>query len=233
MVQITPEVHMIDRVSGGHVYLILDDGITLIDAGMGHSEKRILEAIKKSGYYPTDIKRIIITHAHPDHIGGLKALRDVSQAQVLAGASDADAIEGTKPVPIPTTSWPMAVLLLLLRPILKHVPSPVDVRLKEGDSIPVMGGLIVVELPGHTPGNIGLHCPSKKVLFSGDTLRMKGNEFIKPLNYSGNKAQSLASIIKMGTLDFEIMLSGHDRPILNGAAKKVADFAEKLSREKD
>jgi glyoxylase-like metal-dependent hydrolase (beta-lactamase superfamily II) len=90
---------------------------------------------------------------------------------------------------------------------------------------------VVVELPGHTPGNIGLFSPSKKVLFSGDTLRMKGDEFIKPINYEGEKVQSLASIKKMGSLDYEIMLSGHNKPIMAGAAKKVAAYAEKLSSE--
>jgi hydroxyacylglutathione hydrolase len=229
MVQITPEIQMLDRVSGGHVYMILDNGITLIDAGMGHSEKRILEEIKKSGYGPADIRQIIVTHAHPDHIGGLKALRDISGARVMASAVDADAVEGTKPVPIPKSSFAMAFLLRLIRPFLRHVPCPVDVRLRDKDVIPVLGGLVVVELPGHTPGNIGLYCPSKNVLFSGDTLRMKGDEFIEPLNYQGNETQSLASIKKMGSLDYEVMLSGHDQPILTGAAKKVAGFAEKLS----
>ena len=103
-------------------------------------------------------------------------------------------------------------------------PATVDRRLKDGDIIPVLGGLVVVGLPGHSPGNIGLYCPSQKLLFSSDTLRMKGDDFIKPLNYDAEKAMSLESIKKMGCLNYEIMLSGHDKPIMAGAAKKVAVY---------
>lgn len=79
-----------------------------------------------------------------------------------------------------------------------------------------MGGLVVLGLPGHSPGNIGLYCPSKKLLFSGDTVLMKGDDFIKPLNYDEEKARSLASIKNIGALDYEIMLSGHNKPLMSG-----------------
>ena len=77
--QITPEIHMVDGVRGAHVYIILDNGVTLVDAGMGGSHKPILKAIKDLGYGPYDIKRIIITHAHIDHI--LQALKPYATYQ--------------------------------------------------------------------------------------------------------------------------------------------------------
>jgi len=222
---------MVDGVRGARVYIILDNGVTLVDTGMGGSQKPILKAIKDLGYGPSDIKRIIITHAHIDHILGLKALCDVSKAKVLASEADADTIEGKKPLYFPKMRPPNSVLLVLLRPFIKYAPTAVDQRLKDGDTLPVLGGLIVLGLPGHSPGNIGLYSPSKKLLFSSDTLRTKGGEFVKPLNYDVEKEKSLASIKKIGSLDYEIMLSGFNDPIMSGASKKVAAYAEKLEKE--
>ncbi len=124
--QITPEIHMVDGVRGAHVYIILDNGVTLVDAGMGGSHKPILKAIKDLGYGPYDIKRIIITHAHIDHILGLKALCDVSKAKVLACEADADTIEGKKPLFFPKMHLPNSLLLVFLRPFIKYAPATVD-----------------------------------------------------------------------------------------------------------
>ncbi len=222
---------MVDGIRGCHVYVIVDNSITLIDTGMSGSDKAILKTIQELGFGPSDIKRIIITHSHLDHIGGLHALREATNAKVMAGEADSDVIEGKKPMTVPKMRFPLWLVGPLLLRMFKSDPAPVDQRLKDGDNIPVLGGLVVVGLPGHSPGNIGLYCPSQKLLFSSDTLRMKGDEFIKPLNYEAEKAASLGSIKKMGSLDYEIMLSGHNNPIMTGAAKKVAAFAEKLSKE--
>jgi hydroxyacylglutathione hydrolase len=231
MTEVIPGIHMVDGIRGCHVYVVVDDGITIIDTGMGGNEKTIMSTVKALGYGPSDIKRIIITHCHMDHIGSLHALREISKATVMAGDADADVIEGKKQALMPKMSLPIDLVAPLLLRMLKSKPVPVDKRLKDGDQIPVLGGLTVVGLPGHSPGNIGLYCASQKLLFSSDTLRMKGDEFIKPLNYDAEKSQSLQSIQKMGALNYEIMLSGHNEPIIDGASKKVATFAEKLSKE--
>ena len=231
MTEVIPGIYLVDGFTGSNVYVIVDDGVTLVDTGMGGREKPILNTVKGLGFGPADIKYILITHAHLDHTGGLRALRDASKATVMAGEADSDVIEGKKPMTVPKMRRPLGLIGPLLLRIFKSSPAPVDRRLKDGDTIPVLGGLVVVGLPGHSPGNIGFYSPSKKLLFSSDTLRMRGDEFIKPLNYDAEKARSLASIKKMGSLDYEIMLSGHDRPIMAGAAKKVAAYAEKLGGE--
>jgi glyoxylase-like metal-dependent hydrolase (beta-lactamase superfamily II) len=230
MTEIMPEIYMADGIRGCNVYVIVDDGITLVDTGMGGNDGTILGTVKGLGYGPSDIKSIIITHCHMDHIGSLHALRGASKATIMASDADADVIEGKKPLIAPKMPLPVGLIVPLLIRFFKHEPTPVDRRLKDGDTIPVLDGLVVVALPGHSPGNIGLYSPSKKLLFSSDTLRMKGDEFIKPLNYDAEKALSLASIKKMGSLDYGIMLSGHNKPIMADASKKVAAYAEKLSK---
>ena len=124
---------------------------------------------------------------------------------------------------------PNSLLLVFLRPFIKYAPAAVDQRLKDGDTIPVLGSLAFIGLPGHSPGNIGLYCPSGKLLFSSDTLGMKVGDFVKPLNYDVEKEKSLASIEKIGASTRDIA-PGFKDPIMSKASIKVAPYAEKLDK---
>jgi len=76
--EIIPNVHLIPNIVA-NPYLIVDpDGLTLIDAGLPGNHKKILNYISGLGHTPSDLKRIIITHADIDHIGGLSALKNTS-----------------------------------------------------------------------------------------------------------------------------------------------------------
>jgi len=56
-------------------YIIDDDKLTLIDTGMPNNSDKILAYIKQMGKKPEDVKTIIITHSHIDHIGSLEAMK--------------------------------------------------------------------------------------------------------------------------------------------------------------
>ena len=74
-------------------YLIIDmDGLTVIDTGLPRSDKKILAYAASLGKSSRDIKRIIITHADFDHIGGLAALQAATGARTYASRIEADAI---------------------------------------------------------------------------------------------------------------------------------------------
>ena len=89
MVELVPGVHLVDSSIGCNTYLIIDNGVTLVDTGLRGNEKRIYGCMKKLGYVPGDIKRIIITHAHLDHINCLYRLKKDTGAQVMASEADA------------------------------------------------------------------------------------------------------------------------------------------------
>ena len=62
-------------------YLLVDpEGITMIDTGIPHSEKQILEYLTSLGKSPPDVKRILITHSDWDHVGSLAALHQATGA---------------------------------------------------------------------------------------------------------------------------------------------------------
>ncbi len=77
-------IHMV-KISFVNVYIVeRDNELVLIDAGLPDSADNILSYIETLGYRPEDISTIIITHAHWDHIGGLRALIKRTNAAVAA-----------------------------------------------------------------------------------------------------------------------------------------------------
>jgi len=106
----------------------------------GDEAERVLEAVRELGL---DIKFIVATHGHPDHIGAVSQVREGAGAEVCIHSDDASAI-----------SWRGGAADRLLR---------------EGDSLD-FGDLhfVVFHTPGHTPGGICLS--GAGVVFSGDTL---------------------------------------------------------------
>ena len=68
--ELMPGIHQIDGVTC-NVYLIVEpDGLTLVDSGMPGAQKRILAAVQALGHAPRDVRRILLTHQHIDHVGG-------------------------------------------------------------------------------------------------------------------------------------------------------------------
>src|SRR5215203_4542655 len=168
--RITAEVMQVSLL-GSSSFLLLDQRVTIIDTGLPGSATRILRALARAGRAPSEVEHILITHYHPDHLGGLAGLlRDVP-AQVGVHAAEAASVCGDHPLPAPLRYQRFAVRLA---PAMRFVrPCTVDTVLRDGDELPVLGGLRVVHTPGHTPGHIALHLPERGVLIAGDALQRR------------------------------------------------------------
>ena len=83
-----------------NICLLVEDGkITMVDAGLPGSSAGLLAYLDEIGLAPQAIRRIIITHHHIDHVGGLPETLELSGAEVWAHRDDAAVIEGTVPRP--------------------------------------------------------------------------------------------------------------------------------------
>jgi Zn-dependent hydrolases, including glyoxylases len=204
-------------------YLILDeDGLTVIDTGLPRSEKKILAYVASLGKGSQDVKRIIITHADLDHFGGLAALQAATGARTYASRTEADAIaQGKSSREINPSGFSLRrVLFTLMRPFMKATPVQIDEILAEGDTLPVLGGLHVVETPGHTPGHISLFASSAKVLFCGDSMVSAQNSLqgSRP-GITWDETRARESERKQASLGATIVCSGHGSVVMDASGK--------------
>ncbi|MGA3112315.1 MAG: MBL fold metallo-hydrolase, partial [Candidatus Bathyarchaeia archaeon] len=131
--EIIEGIHRVDEASANmahaNVYLVINSKeLTVIDTGTSGNAQKTVEYIQKLGHQPTDVKTIILTHCHMDHMGSVKELKDLTNAKVAVHMEDADYVSGKKPLPKPKN-----VLFRAVSSFVKPAPVQVDVILKEGD----------------------------------------------------------------------------------------------------
>lgn len=230
--EIAPGLYAIRELRGIFVHaFLIDDGaeLTLVDTLYTPDAKAILDQIKRSGKRATDLKRIVLTHAHRAHLGGLTALQAASGAEVYCHAWEADIVAGdrryqcTSLRPMdPLVIWPFQVAARFGQ----HRPCPVDHLVQDGDQV---GPLRVIHTPGHTPGHLAFYWPERQALFAGDAL-VTWPEFGPGWpGFMLNVKQNRASMQRMAALDAEILAVGHGDPITAGGAQRLRALVEQVA----
>ncbi len=221
--EIIPNVHLIPGIVA-NPYLILDsDGLTLIDAGLPGSHRKILKYIEDLGRHPADLKRILVTHSDIDHVGSLAALKKATGARVYASAIEAEAIKTGKPSrQIQYRRTLRRILMNIVGRMVKASPVGIDEVLSEGQTLPVLGGLKALETPGHTPGHLSFFSPSQGVLFAGDSMvsDAQGGLHSSRPELTWDQSKAADSTRRQANLKPGIVCPGHG-PVVTEAAGKM------------
>ncbi len=208
--------------------LVDDDGqVTLVDAGTKRAPKSVVAALAFIGHDPSDVTRLVVTHAHPDHVGGLAGLRGRTGATVAVHERDAAYVrEGLGPVLDRATLGGR-----LLRRNRGATPTPVDDELVDGQLLPVAGGLRVVHTPGHTPGHVALLHEPSRVLITGDSIFNAFHRMTWPVAaFCTDVRMNQQTADVLGELDYDVAAFTHGPEIREGAREAVRGFLAAASR---
>jgi glyoxylase-like metal-dependent hydrolase (beta-lactamase superfamily II) len=216
-------VARITRLGFVNAYLITeDDGYTLVDTLLPRSAKKIIDTAARTG---RPIQRIVLTHAHGDHIGSLDALAAaLPSAEVIISARDARllvkdrSLDPGEPQQPPKGSFPGAHT--------KPTRTVVD-----GERI---GSLQVIASPGHTPGHIALLDTRDRTLICGDAFSTLGGvettarvnpRFPLPTLATWDRPLALASARALRALEPSRLFAGHGKVVHEPLAAMDAAIA--------
>jgi glyoxylase-like metal-dependent hydrolase (beta-lactamase superfamily II) len=207
--EVVPGVHSIPGGRGPfvgffapNVYLVVGKEGALIDAGCGDEALMgsMLDYVRE--FHGLRLACIVITHAHPDHIGGASRIKEATGADIALHSHNAS----------------------------QYSRVLADKVVEDGDTLAVDGvALEVIHTPGHSAGHICILLKEEGICFSGDHVLGLGTTAMMPPE--GDMAQYIASLRKLLDYDIRLICPGHGSPIAAPRRKLEELIEHRLARE--
>jgi glyoxylase-like metal-dependent hydrolase (beta-lactamase superfamily II) len=238
---IAPGIHFIEHART-NVYLVEDDdGLLLVDTGLPRSKALLLKALSRIGRAAEDIRAVVLTHAHFDHVGTAEHLRSRYGIPVYCHPDDASL--AAHPYSYERERSPFLYPLRHPRAIpgLVHMAAAGAVAVKGvEDTLPLTpealaalpGAPLLVPTPGHTKGHCALHFPDRDAVISGDALVTRDPYTGHPgpqvvaMAATADFATALRSLDALRATAAGTVLPGHGFPWRAGVDAAVAQATE-------
>jgi glyoxylase-like metal-dependent hydrolase (beta-lactamase superfamily II) len=218
-------------------YLVEDDGgVTVVDAGVPSSWESFLEALGALGRRREEVRAVVLTHAHFDHVGFAERARSELGVPVYVHENDAPLTmhpwrydhERPRSVYFATQLKALPIVGALLRnrafwpPRIKEI-----VRYGDDGTLPVPGSPRIVPTPGHTIGHCALHLADRDAVIAGDAFVMldpntarRGPRLVARAA-TADTDRNLRSLDALAATGARTVLTGHGEPWTGGAHAAV------------
>ena len=234
--ELAPGIRRIGSASLVNSYLLEEGGeVAIIDAGAPGLWKQVPPELAAMGRTLEDVRAIVLTHGHRDHIGYAERGRREHGWPVLVHEADEALAKGEAKNPASMPRVRIAPMLgfawwAARHGLLRVPPLAVVATFGDGATLDVPGSPRVILAPGHTPGSAALHVPSRNALFVGDVMATysptDGFRGPQVAAFSADYAQALASLARLEGLPARLVLPGHGDMFGDGI-----DEAVRLARE--
>lgn len=234
---VAPGVHRIEHAyTNCYVITDDDDGVTLVDAGFPSTGRAVIDCLTALGRSPADIRALLLTHGHFDHVGFARGLHASLGVRVWVHPDDKTLAAHPyryrpqqnrftfplgHPGSVPILASMVAAGALAVRGI------EADRTYADGEVLPVPGRPRAVHTPGHTYGQCVLALPDRDVVISGDALvtldpytGQRGPRLVAPAA-TADTDLAADSLGRIAELDARVVLPGHGDPWLSGSRAAV------------
>jgi len=214
-------VHQLTVQRGVNVVVIRDDdGVTLVDTGL--DRPGLTPWLAHLGIAPADVTRVLLTHAHPDHTGGVNRLRRTgSPASVDIGIDDLPVVHGAAAPPHGTRAARLFSRLPVsgawgARPVIPDAGA-----LTDGQVLDIAGGIEVVATPGHTVGHVAFHLTGPGVVIGGDVVFNVFSLRPSPAFLCWRQEPNLASVARLAAREPAALALAHGRAVTDDPAGRL------------
>jgi glyoxylase-like metal-dependent hydrolase (beta-lactamase superfamily II) len=213
----------------------------LIDTGYPGQLPLLQEAIEKAGSSLAAINKIVLSHQDLDHIGNLPTILESTSSrslEVIAPILEKPYIQGEQPlqkltpeaISVAIESLPPDVPEQWKRAFQHTLENPpkakVDTTITGGDILPYLGGIEVIDTPGHTIGHVSFYHPSSKTLIAGDALIVEENQlFISDPLLCYDMDQALHSVEQLTDYDIQTVLCYHGGLYTKNTSDRILELA--------